>query len=119
MDEAQPRGASSADSVRRGLGLLVVFLLVKLLAVLLRIADGGGHGLLSAFAPIALVYQDVAAAAVFGAIDAGVCTLLRRRTRALRSASVGLRPTPPSTCRSCACSRRRSPARCSVPPGLR
>ena len=61
-----------APPAERALVLLAGFVAAKVALVALRAADGGGRTLLSAWSPLALVYQDVLVVAGFFAIDLGL-----------------------------------------------
>src|SRR5688572_28555610 len=60
---------TEAQTWRRAAVLLTGFGAAKLALVALRVADGGGRTLGSAWSPIAMLYQDVWVVAAFVAID--------------------------------------------------
>lgn len=79
----------------RAASLLVALVVAKIAIVILRIADGGGAGLRSAWTPLAFVYQDVWVVLAFAAVDAGLSYASRgakwadRAAWALYAAAVG------------------------------
>jgi arylsulfatase A-like enzyme len=66
---------------RRAAVLLAAFWAAKVVLVTLRIADGGGRGLASAWTPLALAYQDVIVVLLVFALDAVLSHVTRNGAR--------------------------------------
>jgi phosphoglycerol transferase MdoB-like AlkP superfamily enzyme len=77
-------GSPSAPTTRAP-ALAAVVLCAKALVVALRVADGGGGGLRSPWAPAVLVYQDVELVLAFGAGEAALAAAGARWPRARRA----------------------------------
>ncbi|MEZ4225837.1 MAG: sulfatase [Polyangiaceae bacterium] len=75
---------------RRGVALLTAFGCAKLALLTLRIIDGGGSSLRSAWAVPAFIYQDVMVVIVIMALDASLQWALRNHQRAARFVARGL-----------------------------